>query len=32
LMNFLVTSGRPWPSATVKYPGFFKLDLRFSFF
>ncbi len=32
LMNFLVTSGRLWPSATVKSPGFFKLDLRFSFF
>jgi hypothetical protein len=26
------TSGCPWPSATVKSPGFFKLGSRFSFF
>jgi hypothetical protein len=32
IVTFLYTSGCPWPLATVKSPGFFKLGLRFSFF
>jgi hypothetical protein len=30
--EFIFTSGCPWPSATVKAPGFFKLGSCFSFF
>ncbi len=31
-LSLSYTSGCPWPSATVKSPGFFKLGSRFSFF
>jgi hypothetical protein len=30
--TIIMTSGCPWPSATVKSPGFFKLGSCFSFF
>jgi hypothetical protein len=29
---YIVTSGCPWPKATVKSPGFFKFGSCFSFF
>jgi len=32
LLPIIVTSGCPWPLATVKSPGFFKLGSCFSFF